>query len=99
MAQEPIGHAFPCQTDDPTRIVIPSSGESHHPLRKGHPLAAKVYQQDELSPPNKDALFAANKGELSPVNKVEPERGISLNPSLHKSAQRPWEFAVKPRML
>jgi hypothetical protein len=31
------------------------------PPRKGYPLAAKVYQQDELSPPNKDALFAANE--------------------------------------
>jgi hypothetical protein len=56
------------QTDDATSIVIPSSGESHRPPRKGYPLAAKVYQQDELSPSNKDALFAGNKVELSPVN-------------------------------
>jgi hypothetical protein len=44
-------------------MVVPSSGESHHPPRKGN---------------QQDALFAANKGELSPVNKDEPERGISL---------------------
>jgi hypothetical protein len=41
-------------------IGVPSSGESHHLPRKG-------YQQD--------ALFAGNKVELSPVNKVERERG------------------------
>jgi hypothetical protein len=33
----------------------------HALRRKGYPLAAKVYQQDELSPPNKDALFADQK--------------------------------------
>jgi hypothetical protein len=43
-------------------MLIPSSDESHHPSRKG-------YQQD--------ALFAGNKDELSPVNKVHRERGIS----------------------
>jgi hypothetical protein len=45
-----------------------SPGESHPP-RKGYPLAAKVHQPDELSPPNKDALFAENKVELLPAKK------------------------------
>jgi hypothetical protein len=47
-------------TDDATSIVIPSSGD-------GHVFAANIYQQDELR--------GGNKVELSPVNKVEPERG------------------------
>jgi hypothetical protein len=51
------------KNDDPTRIVVPSAGESHRLPRKGYP---------------QDALFAGDKVELSPVNKVEPEQGISL---------------------
>jgi hypothetical protein len=61
MAQEPIGHAFRCQTDDPTRIVIPSSGESH--------------QQDELSPVNKVQRERGISPELSPRNKVKKGAG------------------------
>jgi hypothetical protein len=45
-------------------LRFPPSGESHRPPRKGYP---------------QDALFAARKFELSPVNKVPPRsRRISL---------------------
>jgi hypothetical protein len=43
-------------------MLVPSSSESQHLLRRG-------YQQD--------ALFAVNKNELSPVNEVRRERGLS----------------------
>src|SRR6266581_8265972 len=39
----------------------PEADDAASPPRKGYPPAAKVYQQDELSPPNKGALFAGNK--------------------------------------
>ena len=39
----------------------PEADDAPSPPRKGYPPAAKVYQQDELSPPNKGALFAGNK--------------------------------------
>ena len=44
--------------------------------------ARKVYQQDELSPPNKDAIFAGNKVELSPVNRVNVSDGPLRSPAL-----------------
>jgi hypothetical protein len=58
-------------------MLIPSSGESHL-------LAANVYQQDELRGVNKVELSPVNSSreshghqELSRVNKVQRERGIS----------------------
>jgi hypothetical protein len=75
------------ESADPIR----SSAESDHPTSpsgKGYPPAAKVYQQDELSPLNKGALFADNKVELSPLNEVpattdpirSPINGTSTTP-------------------
>jgi hypothetical protein len=44
-------------------MLIPSSGESHHLPQKGYP---------------QDALFAANKDELSPVKKSNRSEVLSL---------------------
>jgi hypothetical protein len=62
-----------------------SAAKGYQPPRKGYPLAAKVYPQDELSPPNKDALFAGNKVELSPLNKVKSK----LSPQPNEPAAPP----------
>jgi Fe-S-cluster containining protein len=63
----------------------------YHLPQKGHPPRRNVYQQDELSPQHKDALFAGDKDELrgvdkdhqelSPVNKVAPFAGNKTVPS------------------
>jgi hypothetical protein len=47
-------------------------------FRRSHHLPRKGYQ--------KDALFAVNKDELSPVNEVHRERGISLITALFTRA-------------
>ena len=61
----------------------------YHLPQEGYPLAAKVHQQDELSPPQEVALFAGNNDALSeqresrdipvssPVNQQKRERAAS----------------------
>jgi hypothetical protein len=54
-----------------TRALKRASDQDARPVfRRSHRLPRKGYQQD--------ALFAVNKDELSPVNEVHRERGISL---------------------
>src|SRR2546428_5524179 len=52
----------------------PEADDAASPPQKGYPPAAKVDQQDELSPPNKGALFAGNKVISNP-----PSAGVSYN--------------------